>query len=95
MIEQRRKICSRACWPSACESMPSSVMLPRLFARRLKRDDAAWDDLIAVNLTAPRRCLQLGITAGAKVIVNVADVGATQAWRGFAAYGVSKAGLCS
>ena len=56
-------------------------------------DDAAWDDLIAVNLTAPRRCLQLGIAAGAKVIVNVADVGATQAWRGFAAYGVSKTGL--
>ncbi len=55
--------------------------------------DEVWDELLALNLTAPRRCMQLGIKAGAQAIVNIVDVGATQAWRGYAAYGVSKAGL--
>lgn len=56
-------------------------------------DDETWDELIAINLTAPRRCLQLGVSAGARSIVHIVDVAATQAWRGYAAYGVSKAGL--
>ncbi len=55
--------------------------------------DETWDELLALNLTAPRRCMQLGIQAGARSIVNIVDVGATQAWKGYAAYGVSKAGL--
>jgi len=55
--------------------------------------DEQWDDILAVNLTAPRRCMQLAIAAGTSAIVNIVDVGAIQPWRGYAAYGVAKAGL--
>lgn len=55
--------------------------------------DDVWDKMLALNLTAPRRCMQLGVAMGAHAIVNVLDVAATQAWRGYAAYGVTKAGL--
>jgi len=55
--------------------------------------DEQWDDILAVNLTAPRRCMQLAIATGVSAIVNIVDVGAIQPWRGYAAYGVAKAGL--
>jgi len=55
--------------------------------------DEEWDEVLAVNLSAPRRCMQLAIAAGATAIVNVVDLAATQPWRGYAAYGVAKAGL--
>lgn len=55
--------------------------------------DEQWDDILAANLTAPRRCMQLAIAAGTSAIVNIVDVGAIQPWRGYAAYGVAKAGL--
>ena len=37
--------------------------------------------------------MQQAIAAGASTIVNIVDVGASQPWRGYAAYGVAKAGL--
>ncbi len=55
--------------------------------------DDEWDDILAVNLTAPRRCMQLAIGHGAKAIVHIVDVAALTPWRGYAAYGVAKAGL--
>lgn len=55
--------------------------------------DEKWDEVLALNLTAPRRCMQLAIAAGACAIVNIVDVGAIQPWRGYSAYGVAKAGL--
>lgn len=55
--------------------------------------DEEWDEMLAVNLSAPRRCMQLAIAAGATAIVNLVDLAATQPWRGYAAYGVAKAGL--
>jgi len=57
---------------------------------------AQFDHLIAVNLRAPFFCSQ----AAARVmgrrggrIVNLADVGAVQAWPGYVPYGISKAGV--
>lgn len=55
--------------------------------------DDEWDDMLAVNLTAPRRCMQQAIAHGAQAIVNIVDVAAIAPWRGYAAYGVAKAGL--
>lgn len=55
--------------------------------------DEAWDEILAVNLTAPRRCMQLAIEHGAQAIVNIVDLAALAPWRGYAAYGVAKAGL--
>lgn len=55
--------------------------------------DAQWDDELAVNLTAPQRCIRFAVARGATAIVNLVDIGAWQPWREFAAYGVSKAGL--
>jgi pteridine reductase len=52
-----------------------------------------WDDQLAVNLTAPQRCIRLAIERGATAIVNVVDIAAWQPWREFSAYCVSKAGL--
>lgn len=55
--------------------------------------DEIWEEMLALNLTAPRRCIQHGIKLGARAIVNVLDIAATQAWSGYSAYGVAKAGL--
>ena len=69
-----------------------------LFARTpvARTTPAQFDRLIAVNLRAPFFCSQ----AAARVmgrrggrIVNLADVGAVQAWPGYVPYGISKAGV--
>ena len=69
-----------------------------LFARTpvARTTPAQFDRLVAVNLRAPFFCSQ----AAARVmgrrggrIVNLADVGAVQAWPGYVPYGISKAGV--
>jgi pteridine reductase len=55
--------------------------------------DEAWDEQLAVNLTAPMRCMRLAVAAGATAIVNLVDIAAWQPWSEYAAYSVAKAGL--
>lgn len=60
-------------------------------------DLALWERTMAVNLRAPFFLTQrLGGAmkrAGGGVIVNLADLAGLQAWSGYAAHGVAKAGL--
>jgi pteridine reductase len=60
--------------------------------------DAQWDAMLELNLLAPMRLARAAAPVmrarGAGVIVNILDVAAFTAWRGFAHYGVAKAGLC-
>lgn len=60
-------------------------------------DEAIWDHTLAVNLKAPFFLTQrLGARMrerGEGVIVNLADLAGIQSWAGYAAHGVSKAGL--
>lgn len=55
--------------------------------------DAAWDEQLAVNLTAPQRCIRLAVAAGATAVVNLVDIAAWQPWSEYSAYAVAKAGL--
>ncbi len=59
--------------------------------------EALWDRTMAVNLRAPfflTQALAPGMRArGGGVVVNLADLAGLQAWSGYAAHGVSKAGL--
>lgn len=61
-----------------------------------------WDAVMELNLRAPLLCIReaalrmagrraAGLTSGA--VVNIADLSAEAAWRGFALHGASKAGL--
>ena len=56
-----------------------------------------WDSVLGVNLRAPFLLIrQFGPAMrrrGRGVIVNISDLAGVQAWRGYAAHGVSKAGL--
>lgn len=57
---------------------------------------AQFDRLVAVNLRAPFFCSQAAARAMGRRggrIINIADVGAVQAWAGYVPYGVSKAGV--
>ncbi len=57
---------------------------------------AQFDRLIAVNLRGAFLCSQAAARAMGRRggrIINIADVGATRAWPGYIAYGVSKAGV--
>jgi pteridine reductase len=60
-------------------------------------DEALWDRALAVNLKAPFFLTQrLGAAMRAKgegVIVNLADLAGLQAWSGYAAHSISKAGV--
>jgi len=59
-------------------------------------DQAAWRDMLAVNVEAPFRLAQAAapeLRRRRGVVVNILDVAAFQAWRGYAHYAVSKAGL--
>lgn len=60
-------------------------------------DEATWDLAMAVNLKAPFFLTQkLGAAMrqrGEGVVVNLADLAGLQAWEGYAAHAVSKAGL--
>ncbi len=65
-------------------------------------DAAAWDEVLAINLRAPFLCLRraapllaAGERRGGKpgLAVNIGDLSALQAWRGYAHHSVSKAGL--
>lgn len=60
-------------------------------------DEALWDETMAVNLKAPFFLTQgLGGRMkgrGAGVIVNLADLAGLQAWSGYAAHSIAKAGL--
>lgn len=67
-------------------------------AEGLEATDAAlWDHTLAVNLRAPffltQRLAATMRRRGAGVVVNLADLAGLQAWRGYAAHAVSKAGL--
>ncbi|MBI4512133.1 MAG: SDR family oxidoreductase [Deltaproteobacteria bacterium] len=56
----------------------------------------AWRDSLDVNLLAPARLVRRAAPALSReggVVVNLLDIGAWQAWPGFAHYGVAKAGL--
>jgi pteridine reductase len=63
----------------------------------LQVDEALWDHTLAVNLRAPfflTRALAPGMRArGGGSIVNLADLAGLQAWQGYAAHGIAKAGL--
>jgi pteridine reductase len=57
---------------------------------------AQFDRLIAVNLRSAFLCSQAAARAMGRRggrIINIADVGATRAWPGYIAYGISKAGV--
>ena len=56
-------------------------------------DDGAWDDLIALNLSAPMRLMREAARAGVASIVNIVDVAAWQPWAPWSAYATSKAAL--
>ena len=54
-----------------------------------------WDDVQRLNLRAPYLCTQHAsrLMENGGAIVNIADLSGVQAWRGYAAHGVAKAGL--
>jgi len=57
---------------------------------------AQFNQLMGVNLRGAFFCAQAAARAMARRggrIVNIADVGATRAWPGYIAYGISKAGI--
>ena len=57
---------------------------------------AAWDEIFALNLRAAFFCAQGAIPALRSTrgrIVNIADVGGLEAWAGYAAHCISKAGV--
>ena len=60
-------------------------------------DEDTWDATLAINLKAPfflTRLLAPGMRArGGGVVVNLADLAGLQTWEGYAAHGISKAGL--
>jgi pteridine reductase len=60
-------------------------------------DHDLWESTLAVNLRAPFFLTQrLGIAMrqrGAGVVVNLADLAGIQAWNGYAAHAISKAGV--
>lgn len=66
-------------------------------AERLEEtDEALWDHTQAVNLKAPFllvRHLAATLRERRGVVVNLADLAGMQAWDGYAAHAVSKAGL--
>lgn len=72
----------------------ASVFPPEAWERT---DAALWDRTLAVNLRAPfllARRLAPGMRRrGGGLIVNLADLAGIQAWQGYLAHGVSKAGL--
>lgn len=58
--------------------------------------EAIWDEAMAVNLKAPFFLMQKlapALRKGGGVVVNLADLAGIQAWKGYSAHGVSKAGL--
>lgn len=59
-------------------------------------DEALWDHTMAVNLRAPFfliRHLADTLRARRGVVINMADLAGIQSWAGYAAHGISKAGL--
>jgi pteridine reductase len=59
-------------------------------------DEALWDRAMAVNLKAPFfliRHLAPALRESRGVVVNLEDLAGLQAWEGYAAHGISKAGL--
>jgi len=59
-------------------------------------DERAWRDMMALNLEAPFRLAQAAAPHLRKrggVIVNILDVAAFHAWKGYAHYSTAKAGL--
>lgn len=59
-------------------------------------DARAWRDMMALNLEAPFRLAQAAaphLRRRGGVIVNILDVAAFHAWKGYAHYGTAKAGL--
>ena len=59
-------------------------------------DERAWRDMMALNLEAPFRLAQAAaphLRRRGGVIVNILDVAAFHAWKGYAHYGTAKAGL--
>jgi NAD(P)-dependent dehydrogenase (short-subunit alcohol dehydrogenase family) len=60
-------------------------------------DGALWESVMAVNLRAPffltQRIGGAMREAGGGAVVNIADLSGIQAWRGYAAHGIAKAGL--
>lgn len=59
-------------------------------------DDDALERMLAVNLLAPFRLTRAAVPALTRrrgLVVNILDVAAFHAWRGYAHYGAAKAGL--
>jgi pteridine reductase len=59
-------------------------------------DEALWDHTMAVNLRAPFfliRHLAATLRERKGVVVNMADLAGIQSWAGYAAHGISKAGV--
>jgi pteridine reductase len=59
-------------------------------------DERAWRDMMALNLEAPFRLVQAAarhLCRRKGVVINILDVAAFQAWKGYAHYAASKAGL--
>ncbi len=59
-------------------------------------DESAWRDMLALNLEAPFRLAQAAAPALRRrsgAIVNILDVAAFHAWKGYAHYAAAKAGL--
>jgi pteridine reductase len=89
-----------ACARLIAEAGPLDILVNNAadFVKRpfVDTDDAAWEAMLALNLHAPRRLARGFAQAAAGragVIVNLLDIAAQHAWRGYSAYCVSKAGL--
>jgi pteridine reductase len=55
--------------------------------------DAAWRELLALNLEAPARLVRLALAHRLSSVVNIVDVAAWQPWSRHAAYASTKAAL--
>jgi NAD(P)-dependent dehydrogenase (short-subunit alcohol dehydrogenase family) len=74
----------------------SAAFMQRADAREMSAAD--FDGAISLNLRAPFLCAQQAyqrMAAGGGLVVNISDIAAQKAWKGFPAYTVSKAGLDS
>lgn len=93
---RRLAAAAEAAWPGGVDVLVNSAA--NFHPECISDTDAdLWDEVLAVNLRAPfllTHHLAPAMRArGRGIVVNLADLSGIQAWRGYAAHGVAKAGL--